>query len=73
MPSIVVKLKISADELLKYYQGSAKSVMATAANGQTVRFPAEHLRPFVTNDGIDGTYAIFYSTSGKFERIEKLP
>lgn len=72
MPSLTVSLRIPKDELLRYYRGSAKTVIATATNGQTVRFPVEVLRPFVTRDGISGHFNLYFTTEGRFERIEKL-
>lgn len=72
MPKIIVNITIEKGELLKYYAGSAKFVMAKSETGHSVRFPVEHLRPFVNHDGIQGRFCIEYSTDGKFQSIEKL-
>lgn len=69
---IYVSLVISRDEYLRYYQGSAKNVFAQETCGRKVSFPANILQPFVTHNGIAGTFAISFSESGKFVAIEKL-
>ncbi len=72
MPKVIVSLAISEKEILKYYKGSAKFILAQTQQGQTVRFPINVVRQFVTTDGIQGRFAISYSKEGKFESIEKL-
>ena len=69
---IVVDLNISADEYLRYYQGAARTVLATMQDGRRVRFPANILQHAVSHDGIRGRFAIYFDQSGKFERIERL-
>ncbi len=69
--SVRVHLAISADEYVKVYAGSAKNVLASSSNGQTVRFPANVLRPFVSHDGIFGSFVIRYQSDGKFVDIRK--
>lgn len=70
MKSLTVMLAISEDEILRLYSGSARDVVAVADNGQTVRFPASILRPFVLHDGVHGRFRISFSDSGKFAAIE---
>lgn len=70
--TVFVAIKISADEYLKSYAGTARSVLATSEDGRRIRFPANILRPFVTREGIDGRFAIFFDDSRRFTRIEKL-
>lgn len=70
--SIVVDLRISADEWLRLYRGEALNVVARARDGRTVRFPAGILRPFVSHDGVYGSFMIEFSQDGKFSRVERL-
>lgn len=70
--SVVVELRITAEELLRYYRGSAKTVSATDTTGRKVRFPVNIVQPFVTRDGIDGVFEIHFDELGKFTRINKL-
>lgn len=69
--SISVSLAIPADEYLKVYAGSAKTVLASSSDGQTVRFPAQVLRPYVQHDGVFGKFLIRYQSDGKFVDIER--
>ena len=71
MPSLRLQLNISADEMLEYYRGTAKSVHARAANGQTVQFPASALQKFVTKEGIHGTFDLFFDDQKKFLDLKR--
>ena len=72
MASIRVSLHISSHQYLNYYKGTADAVVATSVDGRTVRFPARVLRPFLTHDGIEGTFLIRFNEQNKFVGIEKL-
>ncbi|MEO1034055.1 MAG: DUF2835 domain-containing protein [Pseudomonadota bacterium] len=68
---IVVDLDIAADEYVRVYAGTAQSVMTVAADGRSVKFPANVLRPFVTHDGVRGRFEIIYDEQGRFQRIAR--
>lgn len=70
--AVFVSIKISAEEYLKSYAGTARSVLATSEDGRRIRFPANILRPFVTRAGIDGCFAIYFDDNKRFTRVEKL-
>ena len=42
-------LYLSYSKCLDYYHGKYKSVQVTEDGGKTVRFDAEHLRPFISS------------------------
>jgi uncharacterized protein DUF2835 len=65
-------LHISREEVLRYYQGSASSVIVSAENGQRLQFPAEHIRPFIEQDGVQGTFSISYDNDNKLIGIKRL-
>lgn len=69
---IYVPIVIGREEYLRYYQGSAKNVLARDLEGRSVSFPANILQPFVTHNGISGLFAITFSTGGKFQSVEKI-
>lgn len=71
-PSIIVDLAISADEYLRFYQGSAKLVSAIAIDGRRVQFPANILQKMVTREGIYGRFIIEFDQSGRFQKIQRL-
>lgn len=72
MPSIVFRVRISSDEWLAYYRGTARDVVARAEDGRTVRFPARALHRFLTRDGIMGRFRLDYDESGRLRGVEKL-
>ena len=47
-------LRISAEQYLDYYRGSARHVLVRCTTGQRVQFPAGLLQQFVTAEGIHG-------------------
>jgi hypothetical protein len=72
MPQVVVSLTIAADEFIRLYQGSARSVYTTSIEGKKIRFPANILQPFVTRQGIKGLFAIEFGDQNKFIGIKRL-
>ncbi|GEM_PF-411774 len=66
MPSLRIHLNISADEMLEYYRGVARSVHAKATNGQTVQFPASALQKFVTKEGVCGAFELVFDDQNKY-------
>ena len=68
----IVSLNISADEYLKLYQGTARSVYTHTIEGRSIRFPANILQPFVTHNGIRGTFAIQFDRNHRFIGIKPL-
>ncbi|AUM14828.1 hypothetical protein Kalk_03205 [Ketobacter alkanivorans] len=72
MVHLIVDLVITPDEYLRWYQGSAKSVLAKTRDGRKVSFPAQSLQPYVTHGGINGTFAIHFDDNHKLVRVEKL-
>ena len=73
MTRYVIDLHIPTDELLRYYRGSTRGVLATARSGLRVRFPAEVLRPFVTRDGVRGTFSLEVDSAHRLTGIARLP
>ena len=69
--SVTVPIRISPDELIRWYGGQASVVEARALDGRVVHFPANILRPFVTRQGVVGLFKISYGASGKYLGIER--
>ncbi|MBV1879629.1 MAG: DUF2835 domain-containing protein [Pseudomonadales bacterium] len=72
MKSLVVDISLPRAEYLKVYESYIKSVRAIAQNGQTVRFPVSVLKPYVTPEGIHGTFRLIFDAEHKFSRVERL-
>jgi len=69
---LIIDLEISREKYLTLYKGYIKHVKAVARNGQSVLFPVKVLQPFVTHEGIRGTFCILYDADNKFKAIERL-
>lgn len=69
--SIEVDIHISADEVLKAYQG-AEHVYAHARDGRSIRFPVNILWSFIGHNGIHGRFLIHFGRDGKFQDIERI-
>jgi hypothetical protein len=72
MPAVRVRVRLPADELLRWYAGAASEVQARADDGRSVRFPMRLLQPWVTHDGIAGHFEIHYDATGRFTGIRRL-
>lgn len=69
---ILVDLHISAEELMRWYQGQAKQVYAKSVDGRSLSFPVEVLRPFVTRCGVEGRFALIFNQQHRFLDIKKI-
>ncbi len=65
-------LDISQDEFLRFYRGSAHSVLVQAEDGRSVRLPAGNLRPFVTNEGVRGRFEMSVDEKSSLLDIRRL-
>jgi hypothetical protein len=65
-------LNISRDEALRFYQGLAKVVIVTAHTGQKIQFPAEHIRPFIDQNGIQGQFCMQIDSSNKLMELNRI-
>jgi hypothetical protein len=69
MQTVTVRLKISPERFQAYYQGVVEYVVARSIDGRVVQFPARVLRPFISYQGIQGTFEITFDASMKFHSI----
>ena len=72
MQSLVVDINLPREQYMLIYQTYIRQVKTVARNGQTVRFPVNVLQPFVTANGVLGTFRLFFNESNKFTGIEQL-
>jgi Protein of unknown function (DUF2835) len=70
--TIRFKLSLSSEQFLRVYQGIAKNVTARTDDGQVIKFPAQHIKPFLTHDGIYGYFEMTFSPEHKFIGIKRL-
>lgn len=69
---LIFSLAISADEILRYYQGAASTVRVVAEDGRRVDFPASRLRPFVGPEGVYGRFELEFDSANKFQALKRL-
>jgi hypothetical protein len=65
-------LRITADQYLDYYRGTARHVLVCCTTGQNVQFPASLLQQFVTTGGICGNFALSCDDNHRNPRLEWL-
>lgn len=71
--SIVVDVAIGREEWLHiYYDGKGRNLRMQARDGRSVVFPARILHPWITHDGVRGTFMILFDAKGKFHSASKL-
>jgi hypothetical protein len=71
MQTVTVRLEISSERFQAYYQGVVEYVVARSTDGRTIQFPARVLRPFISYQGIQGTFEITFDASMKFQSIRR--
>jgi hypothetical protein len=69
---ITFALDISPDEYLRYYQGTARHVIACGRDGRTVQFPAGLLRRFLTHEGVHGEFRIRFDDNNKLVSLDRI-
>lgn len=66
------QLSLTYEECRQYYEGTYVAIQVMAHTGQTVQFPAEHIRPFVTAQGVTGIFEMEVDQMNKFKSLKKL-
>lgn len=69
---IYFTLDISPDQYLRYYKGTARTIVVTGSTGIRVKFPAGALRKHVTNEGIKGKFVIRFDAENKLIGVERV-
>jgi Protein of unknown function (DUF2835) len=70
--TVVVELAIDADDMLRYYRGEVREVVARASDGRIVRFPVQSLRPFVGADGVQGRFRVVFDSCNRLVRLTRV-
>lgn len=58
-------VSLSADEFIRVYQGTANRVYIRSREGRSVSLPARHLQPYLTREGIYGSFVLDFDQHGK--------
>jgi len=70
--SIAFSIQLSYEKYTAYYKGYAEHVVVTAFDGRKIQFPAEILKPYLTHQGINGTFIIYFDDKNKYQSLQKL-
>lgn len=71
MRSIRFHLQLTSEQYLGYYQGHVRNISVISDDGRRIEFPAEHLRTFLTHDGIHGYFEIQYDQQQRFVALRR--
>lgn len=66
------QLNLTYEQCMQYYQGEVSAIQVMALTGQTVQFPAEHIRPYVNRLGVQGIFEMEVDNFNKFKSLKKL-
>ncbi|WP_028239298.1 DUF2835 domain-containing protein [Stutzerimonas azotifigens] len=72
MPSLVLDIVLPAHRLTAVYQGRANRILVTSREGRSVSLPVHHLRPYVTREGIRGSFRLDFSEDGHLLGLTRL-
>lgn len=72
MPSLVLDIALPADRLLAVYRGRANRVLLRSRDGTRVSLPVHHLRPFVTLEGVFGSFEMEFAEQGQLLGLRRL-
>ncbi|MDO6562242.1 DUF2835 domain-containing protein [Amphritea sp. 1_MG-2023] len=72
MQSIIVDISLTTEQYLAHYRQDVKDVVARSRDGRRVRFPSSLLQPYLLHNGIQGSFRISFTETGKFSAIERL-
>ncbi|GAB6040738.1 DUF2835 domain-containing protein [Endothiovibrio diazotrophicus] len=65
-------LSISRERFRPYYEGRIHAVVVTTWGGTRVKLPAFRLRPFVTEEGIYGSFFLVLDDHNKFVSLQRI-
>ena len=72
MPSVVVRIKLSKEQVIDHYRGAIREVVTMDGQGRSVQFPAMMLRQFVTEEGVRGVFEITFDDQNKLIAMRRV-
>ncbi|MEZ2746460.1 DUF2835 domain-containing protein [Halopseudomonas bauzanensis] len=72
MQELIIDLALPAERYLAWYRGQAGRVVMRSRDGRSVSLPAHHLRPFLTHEGVYGSFVMRFTREGKLVSLERL-
>lgn len=65
-------IRLTSDQVLKYYKGLRQTVRVQTDSGVNMSIPYDILLKYVTHGGISGRFQISYDDNGKLIDLVKL-
>ncbi|KID56805.1 hypothetical protein JF50_12950 [Pseudoalteromonas luteoviolacea] len=65
-------LRLTHEQCLAYYEGDVEFIQVVEDGGKRIRFPAAHIRRFVSSIGVSGRFRLQLDDSNKFITLEKV-
>ncbi|WP_440055984.1 DUF2835 domain-containing protein [Pseudoalteromonas sp. T1lg65] len=65
-------MELTHEQCLGYYDGSIKHIQVVEDAGKSIRFPASHIRRFITAIGIRGRFRLILDADNRFISLEKV-
>lgn len=72
MQQLIVDLALPAERYLAWYRGQAGRVLMYARDGRSISLPAHHLRPFLSHEGVYGSFVLTFTGEGRLVSLERL-
>ncbi len=72
MHTVRFRLTLSAEQLMRYYRGTADQVVVRAEDGRRIQFPAVWLRPYVEADGARGRFEMQFGDDHRLIRLRRI-
>ncbi|MCF2858600.1 DUF2835 domain-containing protein [Pseudoalteromonas sp. SMS1] len=65
-------LRLTHEQCLAYYEGSVEYIQIVEDAGKRIRFPAQHIRRFVSAIGVSGRFRLQLDENNRFIALEKV-
>lgn len=72
MPSVDIKLDLSAEQCRAHYAGAVDSIRTRTLDGRSVMLPSRVLHHIIKPDGVHGIYRVTFDDGGRFLSIRAL-
>ncbi|EXF47444.1 type IIA topoisomerase (DNA gyrase/topo II, topoisomerase IV), A subunit [Pseudomonas sp. BAY1663] len=72
MPNLVLDIALPAERMKAVYQGRANRILIRSRDGTRVSLPAHHLRPFLTSEGVYGSFELEFAEQGQLLSLRRL-
>jgi hypothetical protein len=72
VPEYRFHFHLSREDYLRYYKGAASVIIARAEDGTRVQFPASAMRPYITTEGVSGSFLLVTDDKNKLLALKKV-